>query len=435
MTLVDEVQQTEVVLDPFVMLAFVHEALDNLDRADLGTLDDDWLAHLVHACDRVVTRTVAASASVAAEVERRGHALSSGFFTSKAYLKHHGLLSGPEALMRMKIVRLFDLLPDWSASAHRGDVGVDQIRLMAQIASNPRLHEALVDGGGAELLFDAEWVPYDLFEQRARSWARLADPDAAAATARRRHDQRDVRMRQRPDGSWRLSGSFGSLQGAEMNEVLAHFSQAEFESDWAEARELLGVESPVVSDLARVEPQRRADALHQALLAGAESGVAGTSIITLNVLFDERTLDDTLAGRPLDPASFRDMVCRTQNGNVIDVTEAARLALASDVRRAVINQQRVVIDLGRRSRVFRGTNRDAALLLFESCVWPGCDQRVRQCQADHAVAWLQHGDTDPANAACLCGRHNRLKHRGRFTAYRDPSGAWAMLDADNERVG
>ena len=160
-------------LDPVVMLSFVHESFDGLREADLTVLDDDWLAHLVRACDSVATRALAASAAVAAEAERRGHREESGFFTSKAYLRHHGLLSGSEALMRTKIVRLFDLLPAWKASAEQGDVGVDQVRLMAQIASNPRLHEALTAGGGAELLFDAEWVQYDVFEARARDWARL----------------------------------------------------------------------------------------------------------------------------------------------------------------------------------------------------------------------------------------------------------------------
>jgi len=173
-------------LDPFVMLAFVHEPFDGLRAADLTMLDDDWLAHLVGACDSVATRALAASAAVAAEVERRGHRRESGFFTSKAYLRHHGLLSGPEALMRMKIVRLFDLLPEWKASAEQGDVGVDQVRLMAQIAANPRLHEALQAGGGAELLFDAEWVQFHVFEERARNWARLADPQGATEVARRR---------------------------------------------------------------------------------------------------------------------------------------------------------------------------------------------------------------------------------------------------------
>ena len=43
-------------LDPFVMLAFVHESFDGLRAADLTMFDDDWLAHLVGACDSVAAR-------------------------------------------------------------------------------------------------------------------------------------------------------------------------------------------------------------------------------------------------------------------------------------------------------------------------------------------------------------------------------------------
>lgn len=190
------------------------------------------------------------------------------------------------------------------------------------------------------------------------------------------------------------------------------------------------------ADLARVEPQRRADALQAALEAAAESpGDGRAPVPTLNVLTDHQTLAEAITGTTPDPAHFRDMVCRTQNGDLIDVTEAARLALWCEVRRVVVNERTTVTELGRRSRVFRGNNRDAALLLFESYVWPGCDQRVRNCQADHAVGWLQDGDTDPENACALCGRHNRFKHVGRFRARRDRFGAWTILDPDGESVG
>ncbi len=60
------------------------------------------------------------------------------------------------------------------------------------------------------------------------------------------------------------------------------------------------------------------------------------------------------------------MVCRTENGDEIDVSEAAALALYAHVRRVVHNGARVVTELGRKSRVFRGGNREAATLLDRS---------------------------------------------------------------------
>lgn len=128
------------------------------------------------------------------------------------------------------------------------------------------------------------------------------------------------------------------------------------------------------------------------------------------------------------------MVCRTADGQPLDVSEAASLACWAHVRRAIHDGKGVVTELGRRSRLFRGSAREAGLLLSDRCVWPGCDRPVRICQADHSVEWLHHGTTDPDNCTVLCGSHNRLKHRGRFTARRDESGHWSIRTPDGTPV-
>jgi hypothetical protein len=50
-------------------------------------------------------------------------------------------------------------------------------------------------------------------------------------------------------------------------------------------------------------------------------------------------------------------------------------ALTGHVRRVVFDVAGVVIDLGRRSRLFTGSSRDAVMLGDRWCLWPGCDQR------------------------------------------------------------
>jgi hypothetical protein len=422
--------------DPFIQLAFVHEALDDYAEADLTQLDDEWLAQLFTSLERVKVRVDAAVVGAAAEAERRGPRREQGFSSTRSYIKHHGRLSGPEARARMQVHRLFELLPEWKAAAESGNtnLGDDQLRLMARTAANPRLHHALVEASN-DLLTDAEIMSYDAFARRLRDFERSIDSDGAKAVAEKAHESRDAVVRQQPDGSWRLTARFGSLQGAEVNEVLAHFNEAQFESDWADAKEQLGAEV-AFGDLTRGEPQRRADALHSALLAAsANPGDGRAPLPCLNVLIDETTLEAVLTGRPLDPQRYPTMVCRTENGHEIDVSEAAALALYAHVRRVVHDGAKVVTELGRRSRVFRGNNREAATLLTDRCIWPGCDRQVRHCQVDHNVAWMQHGATDPDNAAVMCGSHNRLKHRGRFRTFRRPNGEWLILDADNEPVG
>jgi hypothetical protein len=422
--------------DPFIQVAFVHEALDDYAEADLAQLDDEWLAQLFTSLERVKVRVDAAVVAAAAEAERRGPKRDQGFSSTRSYIKHHARLSGPEARARMQLHRMFELLPGWKAAAESGNtnLGDDQLRLMARVAANPRIRTALAEVAD-ELLTDAEIMSYDAFARRLRDFERSVDCDGAKAAAEQAHDARDTVMRQQPDGSWRLSARFGSLQGAEINEVLAHFNQAQFESDWAEAKERLG-DDVTFDDLGRIEPQRRADALHAALLGGAANPGGGRAPLPcLNVLIDEATLEAALTGRPLDWRQYPTMVCRTQNGDEIDVSEAAALALYAHVRRVVHNGAKVVTELGRKSRVFRGNNREAATLLTDRCIWPGCDRQVRTCQVDHNVAWMHDGATDPDNGAVMCGMHNRLKHRGRFRAFRRPDGDWLILDADNEPVG
>lgn len=124
----------------------------------------------------------------------------------------------------MQVVRMFELLPAWEGAALAGQVGVEQTRLIARVAANPRVHEALV-ARVEDLLDDAAVLSFDEFERQVRQFARLADPIGAKSAAEKNHDGRDVTMRQLPDGSWRLYGRFGSLQGADINEILAHFTR------------------------------------------------------------------------------------------------------------------------------------------------------------------------------------------------------------------
>ncbi len=96
----------------------------------------------------------------------------------------------------------------------------------------------------------------------------------------------------------------------------------------------------------------------------------------------------------------------------------------------------VIIDLGRRSRTFTGSARDAALL-------------QAALDGDGRVCGPAAGSTDvrsttpttgatagpPAlrNAGPLCPRHNRWKTRG-YRTWRDPTGAWHTYRPDGTEI-
>jgi hypothetical protein len=105
-----------------------------------------------------------------------------------------------------------------------------------------------------------------VFAVRFCDFERSANQGGAATQAKQNHEARDAGMHQRPDGSWRMWAKFGSLQGAQVNDVFAHFIQAEWDADWVEASERCG-EGVSMSDLRRTVPQRRAAAM--AAVSGA----------------------------------------------------------------------------------------------------------------------------------------------------------------------
>jgi hypothetical protein len=64
------------------------------------------------------------------------------------------------------------------------------------------------------------------------------------------------------------------------------------------------------------------------------------------------------------------------------------------IRRVVVDAAGVVVDMGRRRRLFTGNARHAVMLQATHCVAAGCHTPIRHCQADHLHDWQHHGPTD-----------------------------------------
>jgi hypothetical protein len=192
--------------------------------------------------------------------------------------------------------------------------------------------------------------------------------------------------------------------------------------------------------LERTDKQRRFDALRAIFLAAAASGTVGVFDPLVNIIIDHTTLEhhlNKLAGvdvEPLDPASVDDRRCETSTGHQLDPGDVLAAALCGHVRRVVFDTAGVVIDLGRRSRLFTGGARDAVLLGDRWCLWPGCDLRSGRCQTDHTQPWAHAGPTNPHNAAAACARHNRWKQHG-YRTWRDPTGHWHTYRPDGTEIG
>jgi hypothetical protein len=132
-----------------------------------------------------------------------------------------------------------------------------------------------------------------------------------------------------------------------------------------------------------------------------------------------------------DPAAVDERRCETIDGVPVAPADVVMSSLVGHIRRVVMNSAGVVIEMGRKTRLFTGSSREAAKLQGSRCLWPGCGRP--RTQIDHSVDWADHGPTDPANAGPGCARHNRFKNRG-YTVWRDERGRWHTYRPDGTEI-
>jgi hypothetical protein len=288
------------------------------------------------------------------------------------------------------------------------------------------------------LVGHGETLWFDEFQIVVDRWQTLADADGAHTTHERAHHGRDAHVSVVGERVY-VDAQGGVLAGSEFVEIFDRFCDAEFRSDW-DAGVVQWGERMNPQLLERTPAQRRFDALRAVFLAAAASGVVGVFDPLVNLVVDQTTLEHHLTKllggdpEPLDPATVDQRRCETVNGMPIDPADMLAAVFIGHVRRVVFDAAGVVIDLGRRSRLFTGGARDAVLLGDRWCLWPGCDLRSGRCEIDHTTPWAANGPTRPDNGGIACSRHNRWKQHG-YRTWRDPTGQWHTTRPDGTEIG
>ncbi|MBI5087537.1 MAG: HNH endonuclease [Actinobacteria bacterium] len=276
-------------------------------------------------------------------------------------------------------------------------------------------------------------------------WEALADQDGAHRAHEVSHRNRRASIHTDDHHTW-IDASGGNTDGALIKEIFDRYVDAEYLTDWADARDRLG-DAATRADLARTGRQRSWDALKRIFIDAASTPPgAQPPEPVLHIAGDVHTVGEVLQAvtehltgeqpslnlppRPPDPRWAR---CATVTGVQLPRSAILEALLFGQVRRVVFNGAGVPVDVGRRRRFFTRAIRDALAVHTNRCVFAGCDQPLNRLQTDHTLDHQHGGPTATHNASLLCGHHNRTKNRG-FTVWRDPTGTWHTYKPDGTEL-
>ena len=348
-----------------------------------------------------------------------------------------------ECRSRMRLARLIDAFVDAGELMYNAQAPVANIEAIARAHANPRCGSEIGAVIGT-MLTEACRMEYADFRRIPERWEMLADADGAHRDRGMAHENRNAHV--------------VTFQGAPPAPVNGPSSTAPptRRSSTASSRPSSGSigrpPSPATATtprrrlMPRTDAQRRADAL-TAIFARAAARRAGSQLPepVVNILVDHNTWSDlmTFAGlfpeRNVDPFEpspqlVGEMRCETSTGELIDPYTVLQASLEGHVRFVILDDEGVPIRWGRKRRLFSGAAREAVRTLGFRCLHPGCRVRAGRCQTDHTVEWSAGGETGPDNGGLACPRHNRWKHRHRYTVHRDRHGHWHTYRPDGSEI-
>ncbi len=392
-----------------------------------------------HALEVVRRKVEAATALMVQGVEDSSAYLADGHRNVAAWGRATNNWSPSEAIRLSKLARAFKRLPTFAEAALTGAIGVDAMHAVAKVASNPRARTHLAE---ADQLFTdgATELTFEEFSVLLRHWEALADTDGP----RQRHDRA---MNERHAGVHFvgeravLDAAGPSYDGVVLDAVLAHYTDLEWNTEWAILAAAHG-DAMHAGLMERSHAQRRFDALLRIfhLAADGPNGDGGGPAVTVDITIDQTTfehqLEQMLGGHPdpIAPSQATHRRCQDGRGHLVDPRAVVAASLVAQVRRKVLAADGVVLDMGRRQRLFTGALREAVLSSASYCTYIGCRIPGHQCEADHLVPYALGGHTSAVNGGPGCRHHNPWKNNGSRTR-RDAKGRWHTYRPDGTEIG
>ncbi len=403
----------------------------------LAECDDDVLTERFRELELQRRAIECEMAGIVRAGERRGLHTVDGHRSMKQWIMAQTNCPSSDAARLRKLATAVDAVPALDGALASGHIGIAQANELARAAANPRVGDQL--GAVAAILLQlAEHLCFEDFRVVVRRWETLADLDGAERNDEMSHDRRTASVTA-VNGSVRVHATGGTgMVTAELMGIFERFVEAEFAKDVAARTAEFGPDAPA-SKLPRTDAQRRYDAMVELFRAGVSApadGVAPAPVV--NVLVGLRTLQRLLARRglgvdPEPPGPDELMVERIESSSGVTLApdDVIAACLSGVVRRVVIDSASVVVDAGRKRRLFTGVARELALLLWQRCGHLGCTVPADRCEVDHMDEWdADHGATDQANARPRCDTHNPYKSEHRLRSVRGPNGYIVDYRAD-----
>ena len=321
-------------------------------------------------------------------------------------------------------------MPEYLDALRDGRFHLDHFDVLARAFANPRVR-GVVGEFLEQFVGAARKLPFPDFEQAVAVWVELADQDGREPVDR--VPMRGLNIRTRSDGSCALNGFLHSEAATVLREIIGRFLDEENRIDRAAAAEDLAAGG--AGAMPRTLGERRADALLAALgqCVTKQPGQPARPLCELVVSW--HAAQQMLHGAdPAQPVDVRDLLCRSMNGEPIDIAAAVAALVEGRVRVLVVDALGNPFALGKPGSLFIDSERHALQALHPRCEWPGCPVYSRFLQADHVQPRSRGGPTRMDNAAALCGHHNRWRYLAKVNVRRLADSIIATFRPDGTRI-
>ncbi|HEV2413495.1 MAG TPA: DUF222 domain-containing protein [Candidatus Dormibacteraeota bacterium] len=269
------------------------------------------------------------------------------------------------------------------AALEDGDIGFAHLVVIARTANAVGKHvdeESLVE-------LATELSPGKLF-YRCEQYRHSVDAKGYGQQQGNAVENRYLHLNTCEDGCLMFSGMLDPMGGAALRTALEPLSK------------------PTGADDHRSLPQRNADGLVEMACGGKPANLQITaSVETVKAL----------AGSTGGENEFT---------LPIAANAVQRLACDCSVMRVLLDQESVIVDIGRSKRIVSGPARRALKARDGHCQWPGCERPASRCEGHHIVHWVNGGSSNLSNLVLLCHRHHWMVHEG----------GWQLIKTEDGRL-